>query len=80
MTVLKQRKKRIEMKIFIEKSSEQGAPGENGRGDQNQKTAISSQMALTSNGFRQNIWVVTSNLDLLNVFFYYLFYIWYQHH
>lgn len=42
-------------RIKREKSSEHGRPGENDKGDQNQKTAISSQMALTSNGFGQHL-------------------------
>lgn len=50
----KKRIKREKQTVFYSEVFRTGSPGENAPGDQSQKTAITSQMALTLHGFEQN--------------------------
>lgn len=65
----KKRLRREKQTEFDSEVSRRWSPRENATGDQNQKTAISSQMALTLNGFEQmllvNLHQVSCNIYLV---------------
>lgn len=55
--------------FFYSEVFEAGSPGENATGDQNQKTAITSQMALTLNGFERKFQLMNVRLGIVFIWY-----------
>lgn len=55
--------------FFYSEVFEAGSPGENATGHQNQKTAITSQMALTLNGFEHKFQLMNVRLGIVFIWY-----------